>query len=69
MQDRLVSLDEAVKRLGVPRRTLYRRLQDGTLTAYKDNRDRRRRLVAVSDVAALFTPRPESAKAGRPGAA
>ena len=67
--DRLVTLDQAVKRLGVPRRTLYRRLADGTIPVYRHDRDRRQRLVDVADVAALFVPRSERTTADRPPAA
>jgi excisionase family DNA binding protein len=56
--DRLLPIEEAGRRLGVPYRTMRRRIEDGTLKTYRHDRDRRQKLVAIDDVAALFTPRP-----------
>jgi predicted DNA-binding protein (UPF0251 family) len=60
MLDRMLPIGEAGKRFGVPRRTLDRRVQDGTLVTYQSDRDRRVRLVALDDVLKIFTPRPTS---------
>jgi len=52
----LVSFDEASARLGLPRRTLRQRLADGRVDVYQDGRDRRRRLVQVTDLDRLTQP-------------
>ncbi len=46
-------LTEVEKRTGLPRRTLMRRLAEGTIPVYCDGRDRRRRLIAEQDLPAL----------------
>jgi excisionase family DNA binding protein len=56
--DRLLPIEEAGRRLGVPYRTMRRRIEDGTLKTYRHDRDRRQKLVALDDVARLITPRP-----------
>ena len=56
--DRLLPIEEAGRRLGIPYRTMKRRIDDGTIRTYRHDRDRRQKLVALDDVAALFTPRP-----------
>ena len=52
----MISLDEAVRRLGLPRRTFARRLADGSIDVYQDGRDRRQRLVLVTDLERLTRP-------------
>ncbi len=56
--DRLLPVEEAGRRLGVPYRTMRRRIEDGTIPTYRNDRDRRMKLVALADVARLFDPRP-----------
>jgi excisionase family DNA binding protein len=51
-----LTLTEAARRLGVSRWTLYRRIDEGALTVYRSDRDRRVRLVKRSDVEALAVP-------------
>lgn len=63
MADRLVPVEEAGRRLGVPYRTMRRRIVDGTIPVYRSDRDRRMKLVALDDVARLFTPRQVEAEA------
>jgi excisionase family DNA binding protein len=60
--DRLLPVEEAGRRLGVPYRTMRRRIEDGTLKTYRHDRDRRQKLVAIDDVAALFRPQPADAR-------
>jgi len=52
----LIPFDEASRRLGVPRRTLVRRLADGSVDVYRDGLDRRRRLVLADDLVKLTQP-------------
>jgi excisionase family DNA binding protein len=52
----LVSFAEAAARLDLPRRTLMRRLADGSIDVYQDGRDRRRPLVQVTDLDRLTQP-------------
>lgn len=52
----LVTFDEAQKLSGLPRRTFYRRLSDGSIRVFADGRDRRRRLVPVADLEKLTEP-------------
>jgi hypothetical protein len=59
--ERLIPAEEAGRRVGVPYRTIARRIKDGTIPTYRHDRDRRQKLVAIDDVAALFTPRPADA--------
>lgn len=66
MLDRMLPIGEAGKRLGVPRRTLDRRVQDGTLVTYQNDRDRRVRLVALDDVLQIFAPRPTTVREDTP---
>ena len=63
--NRLVSLEEAVRRFGVPERTLRRRISDGTIAVYRHDRDRRQRHVVDDDVAGLFVPRSDPAQDDR----
>ena len=56
--DQLVPIEEAGRRFGVPYRTLRKGVVDQTIRTYCSDRDRRVTLVALDDVAALFTPRP-----------
>lgn len=56
--DRLLPVEEAGRQLGVPYRTMRRRIEDGTLPTYRSDRDRRKKFVMVDDVARLFTARP-----------
>jgi excisionase family DNA binding protein len=51
-----LTLTEAARRLGVSRWTLYRRIDDGALSVYRSDRDRRVKLVKRADVEALATP-------------
>jgi len=50
----------AGRQFGVPYRTLRNRVVDRTLPTYASDRDRRMTLVKVDDMAALFTPRPNT---------
>jgi hypothetical protein len=52
----LIPLEEAVRRLGLPRRTFARRIADGSVDLYRDGRDRRRKLIHVGDVDRLARP-------------
>ena len=52
----MIPIDEAVRRLGLPRRTFARRLADGSVDVFRDGRDRRRRLVLVADLERLTEP-------------
>ena len=63
---RMLPIGEAGKRLGVPRRTLDRRIRDGTLVTYQNDRDRRVRLVTLDDVLKIFAPRPTTAREDTP---
>jgi hypothetical protein len=58
VRDQLVPIEEAGRRFGVPYRTLRKRVVDQTIRTFCNDRDRRVTLVALDDVAALFTPRP-----------
>ena len=50
------TLTEAARRLGISRWTLYRRIDEGALTAYQSPANRRVKLVRRSDVERLLTP-------------
>lgn len=56
--DRFMSPDEAVRRLGIPRRTLSRRTKDGSVRVFGCDRDRRRRLIPLEDLLKLTEPIP-----------
>jgi excisionase family DNA binding protein len=66
MQDEFLSLGQAARRLGVSEFALRRRIAGGEIPVYDNPRDRRSRLIAVSDLEAYATPRrlpPTGAKA------
>jgi hypothetical protein len=53
-------LAEAARLAGMSRFTLRQRILSGEVIAYDDWRDRRRRLIAARDLAALTEPRPRT---------
>lgn len=53
-----VTLAEAGRRLGVAKGTAQRMAQDGRLQTFRDQRDKRVRLVKVEDVERLARPVP-----------
>jgi len=61
----LKSLDEAAEITGVPRRTLQRWLEEGKLTPWTIEGDRRR-FVDLDEIKALREPRPEPRRAPEP---
>jgi len=67
--ERYVPITEAARRFDVPHRTLTRRISDGSLVVYQDDRDRRRRLLDVTDVMKLADPRPVRPLVGEVSAA
>jgi excisionase family DNA binding protein len=58
MIDEFVSMNEAARRLGVSDFLLRRRVADGSLDAWLDPLDRRRRLLRREDIERLATHRP-----------
>ena len=50
MADRVLTLDRAAIALGMPARTIRRRIAEGQIPAYVDPRDRRRKLVRIVDL-------------------
>jgi excisionase family DNA binding protein len=56
--DKYLTLQQAAELLGVARSTLWRRIRDGELLAYRSGVDRRTRLVKRTDVEALMRPEP-----------
>ncbi len=60
-----IPLTEVERRTGLPRRTLARRLANGDIPTYVDGRDHRRRVIAVSDLPALTSPKPVSRRSER----
>ena len=55
--DGFMTLGDAAVRLGVSRMTIWRMTQDGRLTTYHSEANRRIRLVKRAEVEALITPR------------
>jgi excisionase family DNA binding protein len=53
----LLTLEQAAQRYGVSVDTLRRRVVAGELPVFVDGRDRRRRLVSVTDLELVFRPR------------
>jgi excisionase family DNA binding protein len=64
-----VSIAEAAQRSGLSRRTIERRVSDGSLHAAKDKEDRRKTLVKLADVMALASGelRSTNAKSSKKG--
>ncbi len=58
--DGFVPIQQAGKLFGISHSTLRKRCLDQTLRTYRNDRDRRVTLVKVDDMAALFTPRPNT---------
>ena len=58
--DGFVPIQQAGKLFGISSATLRKRCLDRTLPTYRNDRDRRVTLVKVDDMAALFTPRPNT---------
>jgi excisionase family DNA binding protein len=56
--DEYLTVQEAAELMGVSRFTIWRRIRDGALPAYRADVDRRTRLVKRADVEALMRPRP-----------
>ena len=56
--DEYLTVHEAAELMGVSRFTIWRRIRDGSLPAYRAGVDRRTRLVKRADVEALMRPRP-----------
>jgi excisionase family DNA binding protein len=56
--DDYLTLTEAARLLGVSRWTVYRRIDEGALTAYQSPSNRRVRLVKRTEVEQLCTPVP-----------
>lgn len=52
----LIPIEEAVRRLGLPRRTFARRLASDSIDLYRDGRDRRRKLILAADLDRLTRP-------------
>jgi excisionase family DNA binding protein len=53
-----LTLTEARERLGISKTTMHQRVRTGLLTTYRDQRDRRTRLVKVEDVERMAQPMP-----------
>jgi hypothetical protein len=58
--DGFVPIQQAGKLFGISSATLRKRCLDRTLPTYRTDGDRRMTLVKVDDMAALFTPRPNT---------
>lgn len=56
MNEKLLTIDGAAQRAGMSRRTITRRIHAGELPTRVDPRDRRRKLVHVSDLRKLVGP-------------
>jgi excisionase family DNA binding protein len=63
-----VSVSEAAERTGINPHTLDRRLSRGEIEVYRDNRDRRRRLIRVADLDRLAQPVPLNRIGTKPNA-
>ncbi len=58
-QPQLISLADASRRIGMPKRTLARRLAtDGSIVVYRDGFDRRRHLIDLRDLPRLIEIQP-----------
>ena len=66
--DEYLTVQEAAELMGVSRFTIWRRIRDGALPAYRAGVDRRTRLVKRADVEALMTPQPDQAGEGKEAA-
>lgn len=66
--DGLVTTAEALRRTGITGPTLRKRIRRGDIAVYRDPLDDRLRLISVSDLDALLSPRPIE-KHGSKGAA
>src|SRR5262245_27926781 len=60
----LMSVTEAARHFKVNRLALYRRINDGSLRAYKSALDRRAMLVSLQDVEELLQPQVVTPKGG-----
>jgi excisionase family DNA binding protein len=67
MEDYL-SMQEAMRLLGISRQTIWRLVRDGKLQTYQLETNRRVKLVKHSDVEALMRPRPIEADEGKAAA-
>jgi len=58
-QPQLISLADASQRIGMPKRTLARRVAtDGSIVIYRDGFDRRRHLIDMRDLPRLIEIQP-----------
>jgi len=56
--DEFIGCTDAVQRYDIDHRTLRRRIHRGDLEVYRDPLDDRRKLLKVSDIERLATPKP-----------
>ena len=56
--EEFLTMTEAIEYLGVSPDMMWRLVRDGRLLAFEDQLDRRKKLLKLSDLKALKTPRP-----------
>jgi excisionase family DNA binding protein len=54
--DQLITVEQAAERHGVSTETIRRRIVAGELPVYRNNQDRRVRLVSIGDLDRVFQP-------------
>jgi len=64
-QTQLISLADASQRIGMPKRTLARRLAtDSSIVVYRDGFDRRRHMIHAKDLPRLIEVEPVEKRCG-----